>query len=122
MTGSLLRSYEGQIKIFLVLLVLFLAVALYFNFHLLVVARNALQDEAGQRMALQADLVRVELERDQMLRGLSASPGVPPYIPPTYLERMARLKGMSAIEILTLQGRVISSSEGARVEIGRAHV
>ncbi len=115
MTGSLLRSYEGQIKIFLVLLVLFLAVALYFNFHLLVVARNALQDEAGQRMALEADLVRVELERDQMLRGLGASPGVPPYIPPTYLERMARLKGMSAIEILTLQGRVISSSEGARV-------
>ncbi len=115
MTGALLRSYEGQIKIFLVLLVLFLAVALYFNFHLLIVARNALQDEAGQRMALEADLVRVELERDQMLRGLGAASTVPPYIPPSFLDRMARLKGMSVIEILTPEGRVISSSNPARV-------
>src|SRR6266704_2272858 len=113
--GSLLRSYEGQIKIFLVLLVLFLAIAIYFDFHLLVVARNAVQEEVGRRMALEADLVRFELERDQMLRGLTASAGQPPYIPPTFLDRMARLKGMRAVEILSLDGRVISSSDPQRV-------
>ena len=36
-----LGSYEGKIKTFLVLLVLFLAVAIYVSFHLLVVSRNA---------------------------------------------------------------------------------
>lgn len=115
MKGSILKSYEGQVKIFLVLLVLFLAVAIYFNFHLLVLARNAIQEEASRRVALEADLVRAELERDQMLRGLRAGPGEVPYIPPTYLDRMARLKGMIAIQILTPEGRVISASDPARV-------
>ena len=100
MNRSPLRSYEGQIKIFLVLLVLFLAVAIYFNYHLLVVARDAIQDQAGQMTALEADLVRFDLERDQMLRGLSADPSDSPYIPPTFLDRMARLRGMSAIEMI----------------------
>jgi PAS domain S-box-containing protein len=113
--GTLLRTYEGQIKIFLVLLVLFLAVAIYFNFHLLVVARNALQEEAGHRMAVEADLVRRDLESDQMLRGLSADPGDVPYIPPTFLDRIARLKALRSIEILNLDGRVLSSSDPARV-------
>ncbi|HKN46816.1 MAG TPA: ATP-binding protein [Candidatus Polarisedimenticolia bacterium] len=115
MNRSPLRSYEGQIKIFLILLVLFLAVAIYFNYHLLVVARDAIQDQAGQMTALEADLVRFELERDQMLRGLSADPSDSPYIPPTFLDRMARLRGMSAIEIIALDGRVISSSVPERV-------
>ncbi len=115
MRGSPLRSYEGQIKMFLVLLVLFLAIAIYFDFHLLVVARNAVQEEVVRRMALEADLVRFELERDQMLRGLTADAGQPPYIPPTFLDRMARLKGMRAVEILSLDGRVISSSDPQRV-------
>jgi hypothetical protein len=74
----LLKSYAGQVKMFLVLLVLFLAVAIYFNFHLLVVARDAIQEEAGLRLGLEADLVRAELERDQMMRGLRAEPGTPP--------------------------------------------
>jgi PAS domain S-box-containing protein len=113
--GSLLKSYEGQVRIFLVLLVLFLAVAIYFNVHLLVVARDAIQEEVGRRVVLQADLVRAELERDQMLRGLRPEPGKAPYIPPTLLNRMARLKGMVAIEILSLDGTIISSSDTARV-------
>jgi len=115
MKGSPLRSYAGQIKIVLVLLVLFLAVAIYFNVHLLVVARNAILDEVSGRMALEADLVRVELERDQMLRGLSAGPTEAPYIPPTFLDRIARVKDMRSIEILALDGRVISSSDAGRV-------
>jgi signal transduction histidine kinase len=114
---SLLRSYEGQIKVFLVLLVLFLAVAIFLNFHLLVKARDAIQREVGTRLALQADLVRAELERDQMLRGLRAPPGTVPYIPPTLLNLMARQKGMLQIEILTLDGTVLSSSDPDRVGV-----
>src|SRR6185503_8483680 len=112
---SLLRSYEGQIKVFLVLLVLFLAVAIFLNFHLLVKARDAIQREVGTRLALQADLVRAELERDQMLRGLRAPPGTVPYIPPTLLNLMARQKGILLIEILSLDGTVLSSSDAERV-------
>jgi nitrogen fixation/metabolism regulation signal transduction histidine kinase len=114
---SLLRSYEGQIKVFLVLLVLFLAVAIFLNFHLLVKARDAIQREVGTRLALQADLVRAELERDQMLRGLRASPGTVPYIPPTLLNLMARQKGLLQLEILTLDGTVLSSSDADRVGV-----
>ena len=115
MNRPLLRSYEGQIKIFLVLLVLFLAVAIVLDFHLLVSARDSIQEEVGRRVALEADLVRAELERDQMLRGLRAAPGTPPYIPPTFLNLMARQKGMVAIEILTTEGAVLSSSDPGRV-------
>src|SRR5439155_14914746 len=86
---TLLKSYEGQIKIFLVLLVLFLAITIYFNVHLLTVARNAIQEEVGRRLGLEAALLRVQLERDQMLRGLRAGPGAVPYIPPTFLDRMS---------------------------------
>ena len=115
MRRSLLHSYEGQIKVFLVLLVLFLAVAVVLDFHLLVSARDAIQDEVGRRVTLEADVVRAELERDQLLRGLRAEPGTPPYIPPTFLNLMARQKGMLAIEILTTDGKVLSSSDPERV-------
>ncbi|HYS06574.1 MAG TPA: ATP-binding protein [Candidatus Dormibacteraeota bacterium] len=115
MTRPLPHSYEGQIKIFLVLLVLFLSVAIVLDFHLLVSARDAIQEEVGRRVALEADVVRAELERDQMLRGLRAEPGTPPYIPPAFLDLMARQKGMLAIEILTTEGKVLSSSDAARV-------
>jgi signal transduction histidine kinase len=109
------RSYAGQIKIFLVLLVVFLAVAIYFDFHLLVVARNAVQDEAGQRLGVEADLVRAELERDQMLRGLAVERGTPPFVPPTFLDRLARVHGLRRVDLLNLQGRVLSSSQPERV-------
>jgi two-component system, NtrC family, nitrogen regulation sensor histidine kinase GlnL len=114
-TWAPLRSYEAQVKVFLVLLVLFLAVAIYCNVHLLVVARNAIQDEVGRRLALQADLVRADLEREQMLRGLRAGPQELPYIPPTWLDRMARVRELNAIEILSPAGRVLSSSRPQRV-------
>ena len=114
MSAPVLRSYAGQIKIFLVLLVMFLAVAIYCDVHLLVLARNAVQDEAGERLGLEADLARAELERVQMIRGLQAGPGTAPYIPPTYLDHMARLKGLSQIDILAADGHVVSSSVPAR--------
>jgi signal transduction histidine kinase len=115
MKRSPLRTYEGQIKTFLFRLVLFLAAAILLDVHLLVVARDAIQEEVGGRLALQADLVRADLERDQMLRGLRGEAGTVPYIPPTLLDRLARLKGMIGIEILTTEGRVLSSSRAERV-------
>jgi len=119
--GPVLRTYAGQIKVFLALLVMFLAVAIYCDVHLLVLARNAVQDEAGERLGLEADLARAELERDQMIRGLQAGPGTAPYIPPTYLDHMARLKGLSQIDILAADGHVVSSSVPARVGTNDAY-
>jgi signal transduction histidine kinase len=110
-----LDTYAGRIKVFLFLLVLFLAVAIYCDVNLLVLARNAVQDEAGQRLGLEADLARAELERDQMLRGLAAGPDTAPYIPPTFLDRMARLKGLTGIDILAPDGRVVTSSDPSRI-------
>lgn len=112
--GSL-GSYERQIKIVLGLLVLFLAAAILLDVQLLVTARGAIEAEIGRRLLLEADTVRLELERDRMIRGLRDPAGANPYIPPTLLDRMARLKGMIAIEILNLDGRVLSSSDGSRV-------
>src|SRR4029077_11608099 len=93
----------------------FLSVAIVLDFHLLVSARDAIQEEVGRRVALEADVLRAELERDQMLRGLRAEPGTAPYIPPAFLDLMARQKGMLAIEILTTDGKVLSSSDASRV-------
>ncbi len=49
MKRSPLRTYEGQIKAFLVLLVLFLAVAIYCNVHLLVIARKQSRFRIGKQ-------------------------------------------------------------------------
>jgi signal transduction histidine kinase len=112
---SILGGYARQIKSFLVLLVVFLAVAIYFDLHLLGLARNAILDETGERLGVEADLMRAEIERDQMLRGLATPPGTTPYIPPTYLDRMARLRGLERLDILGPEGRVVSSSSPDQV-------
>lgn len=115
MKRAFLGGYAGQIKTFLVLLVVFLAVAIYFNVHLLALARNAILEETGDRLGVEADLARAEIERDQMLRGLSAPASGTPYIPPSYLDRMARRRGLERLDIITLDGRLASSSDPDRV-------
>jgi len=117
---AFLGGYAGQIKTFLVLLVVFLAVAIYFNVHLLALARNAILDETGERLGVEADLARAEIERDQMLRGLTVPAAGAPYIPPSYLERMTRLRGLERLDIIALDGRVVSSSDPTRVGGGDA--
>jgi two-component system nitrogen regulation sensor histidine kinase GlnL len=117
-TPAFLRSYAGQIKIFLVLLVLFLAVAIWFDFHLLVVARNAIQEEAGLRLGVEADLLRAELERDRMLTGVpppdSPSPAASaPFVPPAFLERLARVHDLRRVDLISPEGRSITSSDPA---------
>ena len=119
MTPAFLRSYAGQIKIFLVLLVLFLAVAIYFDFHLLVVARNAIQEEAGLRLGVETDLLRAELERDGVLRtsgssGDEAFPADGLYVPPAFLERLARLHDLRRLDLLSRNGVLLSSSDASR--------
>ena len=113
MTPAFLRSYAGQIKIFLVLLVLFLAIAIYFDFHLLVIARNAVAEEAGLRLGVEADLLRAEMERDQLLQ--PATPGEPLYVPPAHLERLVRVHDLRRVDLLSTDGRVVSSSDPARI-------
>ena len=115
MTPAFLRSYAGQIKIFLVLLVLFLAVAIYFDFHLLVIARNAIQDEAGLRLGVEADLLRAELERDGMLVAESDAPGAPVFVPPAHLERLVRVHDLRRLDLLGTDARIVSSSDAARI-------
>jgi signal transduction histidine kinase len=135
-TPAFLRSYAGQIKIFLVLLVLFLAIAIWFDFHLLVVARNAIQEEAGLRLGVEADLLRAEMERDRLLGGVPqdaaaapASPhadappvtsAAPPageaiFVPPAFLERLARVHDLRRVDLLSPEGRVITSSDAAGI-------
>jgi PAS domain S-box-containing protein len=112
---ALAAGYATQVKAFLTLLVLFLAVAVYGDRRLVGAAREAVLDETGERLGVEADLTRAELERDQMMRGLDGAGGGTPYIPPSYLERMARLRGLERIEVLGLDGRVVSSSESSRI-------
>lgn len=114
MTPAFGRSYAGQIKIFLVLLVLFLAVAIYFDFHLLVIARNAIQEEAGLRLGVEADLLRTELERDDMLRPASPTEATP-FVPPAHLERLVRVHNLRRVDLLAIDGRVVASSDPARI-------
>ena len=118
MKRAFLGGYAGQIKTFLFLLVVFLAVAIYFDVHLLGLARNAILDETGERLGVEADLARAEIERDQMLRGLTAPAAGAPYIPPSYLDRMRRLRGLERLDIIALEGRVVSSSDPQRVGAG----
>ncbi len=115
MSRALAAGYATQVKAFLTLLVLFLVVAVYGDRRLVGVAREAVLDETGERLGVEADLTRAELERDQMMRGLDGAGGGTPYIPPSYLERMARLRGLERIEVLGLDGRVVSSSESSRI-------
>ena len=110
-----LGTYEGKIKTFLVLLVLFLAVAIYVSFHLLVVSRNAIFEEVRQRIALAAEAVERDLgvggaglpdEREAIL-------GSP--FSQSRFARIAAGHGLVSLELLGPGGRVLVSSLVGRV-------
>ena len=110
-----LGSYEGKIKTFLVLLVLFLAVAIYVSFHLLVVSRNAIFEEVRQRISLTARAVESELD----VRGAGfpreseAILGSP--FSQSRFARIAAGHGLTSLELLGSDGRVLVSSLVGRV-------
>ena len=114
MSRILAAGYATQVKAFLALLVLFLAVAVYGDRRLVGMAREAVLEETAERLGVEADLTRAELERDQMMRGLDG-PGGASYIPVSYLDRMARLKGFAQIDVIGLDGTIVSSSRSERI-------
>ena len=56
-----LRTYEGRTKVFLVLLVFFIAAAVTVNFYLLMMSRDAVMAETAQRILLVGEAARMEL-------------------------------------------------------------
>ena len=110
-----LGSYEGKIKTFLILLVLFLAVAIYVSFHLLVVSRNAVFEEVRRRVALAAEAVESDLEVGKvgLPRDREAILGSP--FSQRRFARIAAEHGLVSLDLLDSGGRVLVSSLVGRV-------
>lgn len=109
-------AYEFRIKVFLVLLVFFLASAITVNFYLLMTSRDAVRDEIGQRIVLLGEAARLEL---------GINPGsLPPAgsrgegaISQVRLARVARSHDLAAVELLDPSGAVLASSLVGRVGV-----
>ena len=112
-----LNSYEGKIKTFLGLLVLFLAIAIYVSFHLLVVSRNAIFEEVRQRIALAAEAVEADLKVGEsgLPRDREAIVGSP--FSQSRFARIAGAHGLVSLELLDPGGRVLVSSLVGRIRI-----
>jgi two-component system, NtrC family, nitrogen regulation sensor histidine kinase GlnL len=110
-----LNSYEGKIKTFLGLLVLFLGIAIYVSFHLLVVSRNAIFEEVRQRIALAAEAVESDLKVGEMglPRDREAIVGSP--FSQSRFARIAAAHGLVSLELLDPGGRVLVSSLVGRI-------
>ena len=110
-----LGTYEGRIKIFLVLLVVFLAAAVTVNFCLLMMSRNAVREEIGQRIVLVAEAARIELRLGEGplpgegLEGSGASVGQ------SRLARLTKEHDLAAAELLDPAGIVLASSLVGRI-------
>ena len=113
---SLPGAYEFRIKVFLVLLVFFLASAITVNFYLLMTSRDAVRDEVGQRIVLLGEAARLEL---------GISPGS---LPPATgggegmagqprLARVARSHDLNSVELLDPSGKVLASSLVGRMGV-----
>lgn len=123
-----LRSYEGQIKAFLVLLVMFLAVAIYVSFHLLVVSRNAIFEEVRHRITQMGETVGAELGIGKVPLAGSNKAIVPPPFSQRQFSQIAKEHDLISLELLDTGGRVLVSSlvgrvaarEGGWEELGEA--
>ena len=105
-----LGTYEVRIKVFLILLVFFLASAVTVNFYLLMMSRDAVREEVGQRILLVADAARIELGLTEgFLRGDGRS-GTGTPVSQTRLARLVKEHDLTGAELLDSQGIVLSSS------------
>src|SRR5262245_53803617 len=105
-----LGAYEGRIKVFLILLVFFLASAVTVNFYLLMMSRDAVREEVGQRILLVAEAARIELGLTEgLLRGGGRS-GTGTPISQARLARLVKEHDLTGAELLDSQGIVLSSS------------
>ncbi len=115
-----LSTYEGRVRIFLVLLVLFLSAAITVNFRLLMTGRNAVLEETGERVLLEAESAVARLQLSAAASGDGFSAGAPGGVTQTQLARLAREHDLAGIEILSPSGRVEVSSYIGRSGIADA--
>jgi PAS domain S-box-containing protein len=104
------RTYEARIKIFLILLVFFLASAVTINFYLLMMSRDAVREEIGQRIVLVAEAARVELGLEGGALGGRPAPNGESEVGQARLARFTKEHDLLCTEILERQGRVLASS------------
>ncbi len=106
----LLGTYEVRIKIFLILLVFFLAAAITVNFYLLMMSRDAVREEVGQRIILVGEAARTELGLSEgFLRGEGRT-GEGTTVSQVRLARLTKEHGLTGAELLDPRGIVLSSS------------
>ena len=105
-----LSTYEGRVRIFLVLLVLFLAAAITVNFRLLMTGRNAVLEETGERVLLEADSAVARLQLSAAPSGTGFVAGASGGVTQAQLARLTREHDLAGIEILSPSGRVVVSS------------
>jgi two-component system, NtrC family, nitrogen regulation sensor histidine kinase GlnL len=104
-----LGTYEVRIKVFLILLVFFLASAITVNFYLLMMSRDAVREEVGQRIILVAEAARIELGLTEgTLRGEGSADRAP--VSQARLSRLVKEHSLTGAELLSPQGIVLSSS------------
>jgi len=110
-----LNTYEGRTKVFLVLLVFFIAAAVTVNFYLLMTSRDAVMAETAERILLVAEAVRVELRlAEAPMPGREGGSLVPP-ASQTRLARLAHDHHLARMELLDPGGKVVISSIVGRV-------
>ena len=106
----LLGTYEARIKIFLILLVFFLASAITVNFYLLMMSRDAVREEIGQRIILLAEAARVELGLSEGFLNGEGKGGGGSLVSQARLARLAQSHGLTGAELLDPHGIILSSS------------
>jgi PAS domain S-box-containing protein len=112
-----LGTYEARIKIFLILLVFFLASAITVNFCLLMMSRDAVRDEIGQRIILVAEAAKVELGLSEGILGSETQAGTGSPASQARLARLAKEHELTEAELLDPQGIILSSSMVGRTGI-----
>jgi len=110
-------AYEFRIKVFLVLLVFFLACAITVNFYLLMMSRDAVRDEIGQRIVLLGEAARLELGITPGSLAGSPAPGEALAASQARLARVARSHDLASVEMLDPSGSVLSSSLVGRMGV-----
>src|SRR5262245_28384195 len=113
--GRGLSTYEVRIKVFLVLLVFFLATAVTINFCLLMMSRNAVREEIGQRIVAFAQAAKIEMALDRAALPAREGREGGTSVGQSRLARFTRERDLVSSEILDPGGRVLSSSLVGRV-------
>jgi PAS domain S-box-containing protein len=105
-----LGTYEVRIKIFLILLVFFLASAVTVNFYLLMMSRDAVREEIGQRIILVAEAARLDLGLSRGFLPDASDPGAGPKAGQAQLAHFTKEHDLVSTELLDPGGIVLASS------------